>query len=309
MPYNFTLDALPLSSEKQLYTLVENRRVMTFGSFEFNVYETYEPTHDVPLCFGDFVMVNMLRGKKIMHLEDVPSFDYLPGETLVLPENKSMRIDFPDAKILSPTQCAALTIDRCKIEQVVQFMNERVPSADASEWHFRWEKFHFKHDAETMYLTNKLFRLMSGSDRFHEVLADLTIQELLIRTLQIQNLLHLVAGEEKKPSLLHHLTEFIKEHISSDLTIEQLCKKANMSRSALFKEFKSQIGISPKEYVIRQRLASAKRLLEQGFSVKEVGYAVGFNDINYFVRLFGQREGLTPGAYASTMNISRPPSR
>ncbi|PVH24064.1 AraC family transcriptional regulator [Sphingobacterium corticibacter] len=302
MIYNYALDVLPLSTDKQLSTLVENRRVATFESFEFNVFETYQPTLAVPLQFDDVVMVNMLRGKKVMHLENTPSFDYVPGETLILPENKLMKIDFPEANVSAPTQCAALTIDRRKVEGVVQFLNERLPSSDHSaEWHFRWDKFHFKHDAETMYLTNKLFRLMSGNDCFHEALAELTIQELLIRTLQTQNLLHLMTEEGKKTSLLNYLTEFIREHISSELTIDLLSKKANMSRSALFKEFKSQVGISPMEYVIRERIAFAKRFLEQGLSVKEAGYAVGFNDVNYFVRLFGRREGLTPGAYAHKM--------
>ncbi|WP_166332113.1 AraC family transcriptional regulator [Sphingobacterium chungjuense] len=305
MRYNYALDVLPLSTDKQLSTLVENRRVATFGSFEFNVFETYQPTHAVPLQFDDVVMVNMLRGKKVMHLENTPSFDYIPGETLILPENKLMKIDFPEAKISAPTQCAALTIDRRKVEDVVAFLNERQPACDQSaEWHFRWDKFHFKHDAETMYLTNKLFRLMSGNDFFHEALAELTIQELLIRTLQTQNLLHLMTEEDKKTSLLNYLTEFIREHISSELTIDLLSKKANMSRSALFKEFKFQVGISPMEYVIRERIAFAKRFLEQGLSVKEAGYAVGFNDVNYFVRLFGRREGLTPGAYAQKMGLA-----
>lgn len=306
MTYNYALDALPLSTDKQLATLVENRRVATFGSFEFSIFETYEPTHAVPLQFDAMVMVNMLRGKKVMHLENTPSFDYVPGETLVLPENKLMKIDFPEANFSAPTQCAALTIDRRKLEDVVQFLNERMPATDhSSEWRFRWDKFRFKHDAETMYLTNKLFRMMSTNDRFHEALAELTIQELLIRTLQTQNLSHVLSGEIKNTTLLNHVTEFIREHISSDLTIDLLSKKANMSRSALFKEFKSQMGISPIEFVIRERIAFSKRLLEQGLSVKEAGYAVGFNDVNYFVRLFGKREGLTPGAYAHKIGIGR----
>lgn len=304
MVNKFALDILPFSKANQLSTLVENRRVMTFNSFEFNVFETYERAHAVPLQFQDVVLVNMLQGKKVMHLEGVASFDYFPGETLVLPENKAMHIDFPEANSDEPTQCAALTISRSKLDDVLFYLNDKVPLSEGSDdWHFRWERFHFQHDAETRYLNNKLFKLMLSNDRFKEPLADLTIRELLIRTLQNQNLSSLTDTRNSQKSVLNYLQQFIREHISSDLNVDLLSRKANMSRSALFREFKVQLGLSPMEYVIQERIIAAKRLLESGISVKEVGYAVGFNDVNYFVRLFKKRIGYTPGAYAVKFGI------
>lgn len=53
------------------------------------------------------------------------------------------------------------------------------------------------------------------------------------------------------------------------------------------------------EYVIGERLAQAKKLLKQDSSVKESCYAVGFSDVNYFVRSFRQRAGVTPGTFRS----------
>lgn len=70
-----------------------------------------------------------------------------------------------------------------------------------------------------------------------------------------------------------------------------------MSKSALSRAFKTELGVSPVEYVIRERIAYAKQVLQQSKSVKIACFSAGFSDINYFVRLFKQREGITPGRY------------
>ena len=99
--------ALPFSKEKELSTLVENRRAFTLDNFELNIYETYQASSLVPLQFSDMVIINMLKGKKVMHVNDMPAFDYFPGETIVLPASKPIEIDFPEAALQDPTQCTA----------------------------------------------------------------------------------------------------------------------------------------------------------------------------------------------------------
>jgi hypothetical protein len=55
----------------------------------------------------------MLRGKKSNAPFDTPSFEYLPGETVMIPSNVEMKIDFLKLQ-KNPTQCLALAIDQSK---------------------------------------------------------------------------------------------------------------------------------------------------------------------------------------------------
>jgi len=64
--------------------------------------------------------------------------------------------------------------------------------------------------------------------------------------------------------------------------------------TALFKE---ATGVTPRQYLEDVRLTHARRLLSQGYSVKESGLAVGFEDEAYFGKVFRKVTGSTPGAY------------
>ncbi len=305
MGKNNLVRELPYSSERELNTLVENRRAYTLNNFELNVYETYQASQLVPLKFNDMVIINMLKGKKIMHLENVPAFDYLPGETLVLPAHRPMKIDFPDAKIMEPTQCTALLISADKIEETIDYLNNAYPKINNSlSWDFSWNKFHLVNTDELASLTNKLFSNMISNDPFKDVLADLLFKELLIRIIQQQQLGELVEPSISGNDEMSNLKKYIREHLTERITIEDLSRKANMSKATLFRIFKDEYGITPMELVIRERLRKAKEMLSANMSIKEVCYACGFTDVNYFSRLFKARENMTPGNYQRKIDIS-----
>ena len=79
------IQELPFSKENEINTLVENRRAFTLENFELNVYETYQASSLVPLKFDDMVIINMLKGKKIMHVNEVPAFEYYLGRPSYCP--------------------------------------------------------------------------------------------------------------------------------------------------------------------------------------------------------------------------------
>lgn len=269
---------------------------------ELNVFESYEEAYRVPLTFHDFVVTSMVRGKKVMHLPGKPSFDYLPGETVIVPASETMVIDFPEATKDTPTQCIALAVDSRYIHNTMDFLNEHYNSQpeELTEWKLQYNKFHFDNDEEITTLINKLIRVSSSTDRAKNIFADLNLKELLIRLVQSQYLEQVAAETTThgNKSRLHYVLHHINEHLTGRIHVNDLCRKAYLSRNAFFKWFKEQFGITPLEYINNERIKLAKQMLmTRAASIGDVSFQCGFSDVNYFVRAFKKSEGITPGAY------------
>lgn len=291
---------LALSKKTDIFTLVENRKAYTLDQCELNVFETYQQSELVPLTFNDLVITSMLRGKKVMHLFDKPGFDYLPGETVIVPPNITMRIDFPEASAQQPSQCTALAINQQEIRNTINFLNEHYPKEDGQYWRLNYSQFHFFNNFELAQLINKLIRISTGTDIVKDVLANLTLKELLIRIMQVQNLNHVQDNlhELSAGSRFAYVVEYIKMNLTGKLNIDKLCQMAFMSKANFFRAFKNEMGISPIDYIIKERIHLAKQLMNNpNNSISEVCYRAGFNNLNYFSRAFKKTEGLTPSMY------------
>lgn len=298
------LSPLSLSHGKELNTLVENRKAYTMNHCELNVFETFQRSELVPLTFSDLVITSMLRGKKVMHLFDKPGFDYLPGETVIVPPNITMKIDFPEATINQPSQCTALAINHQEISNTLDFLNENYPREDTKIWQLNYNQFHFFNNHELAQLINKLIRISTGDALTKDVLANLTLKELLIRIMQMQNL-HEVSDnlhELSSSSRFAYVLEYIRVHLSDKLNIDALSQMAFMSKASFFRAFKHELGISPVDYIIKERLQLAKQLMNNpNNSISEACFKAGFNNLNYFSRAFKKIEGITPSYYKAKL--------
>lgn len=289
-----------LSNEKSLKTLVENRTVYSLNHCELNLFETYESSTLVPLKFNDLVVTSMLRGKKVMHLFDDPAFEYLPGETVVVPSKVEMKIDFPEAALHNPTQCLALAIDQTKIAETLQFLNERYPKEGNNQfWHLNYQNYFFYNNVELATTINKLIKECLSTSITKDVLADLTLQELLIRIIQTQTAKAIDDGlftDPKNP--ITQVVEFIRLNLKENISMKHLSEKACMSTASFYRLFKRELGMSPIEFVISEKIRCAKQLLKNPtIQINEVCYLSGFEDSNYFIRLFKKYEGITPKQY------------
>ncbi|QXU40086.1 AraC family transcriptional regulator [Pedobacter sp. D749] len=295
-----TLDQVNLSASEALQTLVENRTSYTLERCELNVFETYTESYKVPLTFNDFVITSMLRGKKVMHLFDKKGFDYFPGQTVIVPPAVTMEIDFPEASDLNPTQCIALAIDQEQIQKTISYLNEFFPKEGSNEkWLLNYDEYHFYNNEEIAYLINKVIRICSERTKEKDVLADLTLKELLVRIMQTQNLKTISdEGYNLNQNPLAFVLNYIKSNLNEKISINSLSDKACMSKATFYRLFKRELGISPNDFILAEKINKAKILLSQpGAKVASISYELGFNDANYFIRAFKKIVGITPGTY------------
>ncbi|MBC7626247.1 AraC family transcriptional regulator [Ferruginibacter sp.] len=302
------LQPIDLTQPKYLQTLVENRRIFNLNNCELNVFESYQQAYRVPLTFSDFVITSMIRGKKIMHLFDEPAFDYLPGETVIVPAHETMVIDFPEASAATPSQCIALAVDAAYITNTLNYLNSFYnDKEELHEWKLQFNKYHFDNDNEVSGLINKLIRVCNGSDTSKNIYADLNLKELLIRLVQSQHLQQIKTEitHNGNQTRLQFVVHFIHENLTDKILINHLCRKAYLSRNHFFRWFKEQFGVTPLDYINQERIKLAKQLLAgQQKSITTISLLCGFADVNYFVRIFKKIEGITPGAYQGCLKSS-----
>jgi AraC family transcriptional regulator of arabinose operon len=294
------LSPFTLSKKNELQTLVENRKAYSLNHCELNIFETYQKSELVPLIFNDLVITSMLRGKKVMHLFDKPGFDYLPGETVIVPPNVTMKIDFPEASKLNPSQCTALAINQQEINNTLNFLNENYPKTDGDLWQLNYQQFHFYNNYELAQLINKLIYISTGEQLTKDILANLTLKELLVRIMQMQNLNEIKdhLNEFSTGNRFAYILQYIHAHLTEKLNIDLLSKMAYMSKASFFRAFKLELGISPVDFIIKERIQFSKQLLRNPYcSISDACFKSGFNDQHYFSRAFRKLEGTTPSIY------------
>jgi AraC-like DNA-binding protein len=98
---------------------------------------------------------------------------------------------------------------------------------------------------------------------------------------------------------LRPVLDFMDRHITETITVESLSDIIKVSPAHLCRLFQQQLGKSPLAYLIELRLKRARNLLltQPGLRVNEVALMVGYEDENYFSRLFRSRVGMSPRAF------------
>ncbi|HEA28756.1 MAG TPA: AraC family transcriptional regulator [Leeuwenhoekiella sp.] len=285
---------------RKLELLVENQTSYTLNNAALHIFETHKQAELVPLQFDQPVLASMLRGKKVMHLREQHHFDFLPGESLILPANELMCIDFPEAEESNPTRCLAMAIDEHKIKQVVQLMNETLPKADGKEWGLMDYNFHFTNDEGIYQILQRLLFLFTENHPSKDFFVDNMLQELIVRVLQtnnkkIYNQKNLTPHNDGRMALV---IQYIGDNLSQSLSIEQLSKKACMSSSNFYRVFKNEMGLSPIDFINTERIKRAVRLLQDpARKVKDVYMECGFESRSYFNRVFKKLKKTSPSRY------------
>lgn len=111
----------------------------------------------------------------------------------------------------------------------------------------------------------------------------------------------ILAGQWQKPSgpafspRLAEMIRFVRKNLREPLSRRELAHAFGVSPEYINVLFRKELGMTPSAVINRERVMAAYRLLhEQGCSVKEAAYAVGYSDPLYFSRIFKRIFGVPP---------------
>jgi YesN/AraC family two-component response regulator len=101
---------------------------------------------------------------------------------------------------------------------------------------------------------------------------------------------------------LRHALAFVREHFAEPLTLSQVADEARLSRFHFCRLFQRRVGISFRAYLCGLRIARAQALLaDRELTVTEVAYAIGFNDLSHFDKVFNRIVGMSPTVYRRSL--------
>lgn len=97
---------------------------------------------------------------------------------------------------------------------------------------------------------------------------------------------------------MSRILEWIRAHITRNLSLRDVAHEFNYSREYLARYFKKNMGMCMQEYINKLKLARAREMLcQSGRPVREIAAALGFQDEKYFLRLFKRYQDITPSEF------------
>ncbi len=141
-------------------------------------------------------------------------------------------------------------------------------------------------DADTKRLEESLCDIRFCTDEYIASVSH--IVRMAAEHIVLNEILYYRDDQEKQIEL------YIKTNISKKLTVDGICREFNICKTTLYNVSVKYFGCSITEYIKRCRIETAKELLGDGKTLYETAEAISISDLNYFVRFFKSRAGITP---------------
>ena len=151
--------------------------------------------------------------------------------------------------------------------------------------------------AEALQILQSLVRLEEKKDALYcyEVLSKLSaLWLMMLRNTPIPDTVSNHTASFRTQKFL----QYIEAHYAEEVTLDDLAKSANVSKSECLRCFKSTLRTTPYKYLMDYRLSRAEKLLkETDLPVSEIALMTGFNGQSYFGKCFKEKMRYSPSSY------------
>lgn len=95
--------------------------------------------------------------------------------------------------------------------------------------------------------------------------------------------------------IVRNAIKFIRNHLDQDLSLETIAQFIHVDSYKLSRLFKKETGQSLTDFINNQRINESLHLLDdRNLSITTIAQMIGFNDSNYFTKVFKKFKGVTP---------------
>jgi AraC family transcriptional regulator len=242
------------------------------------------PCHEINITLGGKLFREGLSdsGRRLMATSDA-------GNMCVTPAGKSVAASWDD------------TIDNMGI-----LLDSDFAAKTAAENHFS-TSFHFmesvqREDPMIQHMGLALLDEAKAESPSGRLYADSIIQTLTLHLLKNYTTAKNAIREAIHGGLsgyrLRRVKEFIHANLEEDLSLAEIAGVADLSQFHFARAFRKSTGMTPQQYLMQQRIESAKTLLTQAdLPLVEVSLRTGFKNQSHFTALFRKFTSFTPKAW------------
>ena len=109
-------------------------------------------------------------------------------------------------------------------------------------------------------------------------------------------------SQQNTNPVIESIKQYVHEHYTTELFLSDIATAMNYSEAYFSRLFSQHFGESFTAYLTGVRIDMAKSLLvATTSSVRKIGAAVGYNNSNYFTKVFRRATGLSPSEYRSSL--------
>ncbi len=150
-------------------------------------------------------------------------------------------------------------------------------------------------------LTSAIAEMLDSATPAADTLTQSVTQTLVLRAITDQEEASSLLDAKSGPLLLptrRRLHSYVRTHLEDDLSVSDLAAHVDMSPAYFSRLFKETVGITPYQYVLRERVRQAQHLLETTDTcIAEIALRVGFANQSHLTRRFRVVTHTTPGTY------------
>ncbi|MBQ6565314.1 MAG: helix-turn-helix domain-containing protein [Clostridia bacterium] len=149
-------------------------------------------------------------------------------------------------------------------------------------------------------LSDSLFALLDEihADRYGKEMAlSIRLNDVLLSLNRCSY--ELLEKDVAMPASSHYdaISRYILNHLSEELSLDQLSQTFYLSKYYIIHLFQDLIGLSPHQYITKQRLNRCADAIRSGTSISEAYLSCGFHDYSGFYRAFVKEYGESPRSY------------
>ncbi len=103
------------------------------------------------------------------------------------------------------------------------------------------------------------------------------------------------------PEQINKINQFIINEPEKKIELECLAKQIYISKYYLIRKFKENIGLTPHNFQIQNRVRKSQHLLAKGGTIADIAAGLGFFDQSHFIKTFKSILGITPSQYINSL--------